>query len=54
MTVRDLYQEMIISHNKSPRHFKKLDDATHVAHGTNPLCGDDFYIFLKLQYLHKL
>lgn len=48
MTARDLYQDMILAHNKNPRNFKKLEDATHVAHGVNPLCGDDFYIFLKL------
>ncbi len=48
MTGRDLYQDMIMSHNKKPRNFKKLEDATHIAHGVNPLCGDDFYIYLKV------
>jgi len=48
MTARDLYQDMILAHNKNPRNFKQLEDATHVAHGVNPLCGDDFYIFLKI------
>ncbi len=43
-----LYQEMILDHNKKPRNFGKLDDATHRAEGFNPLCGDHIWVALKL------
>ena len=43
---RELYQQVIIEHNKKPRNFGDLDPCTHHAHGLNPLCGDD--IVLKL------
>lgn len=38
--LRDLYQEVILDHNRRPRNFGSLPDATHVADGHNPLCGD--------------
>ncbi len=44
----DLYQEVILDHNKRPRNFRKLDDADRHAEGYNPLCGDKVEIFLKL------
>ncbi len=44
----DLYQEMILDHNKRPRNFGKLEDATAYAHGVNPLCGDDYHLYLKV------
>jgi nitrogen fixation NifU-like protein len=34
-----LYQELILDHNRKPRNFGTLDDATHRAEGHNPLCG---------------
>jgi nitrogen fixation protein NifU and related proteins len=43
---RELYQQVIIEHNKKPRNFGDLETCTHHAHGLNPLCGDD--IVLKL------
>lgn len=43
---RELYQQVIIDHNKKPRNFGDLEPCTHQAHGLNPLCGDD--IILKL------
>lgn len=45
---RDLYQELILDHNKNPRNFRKLDDATHQAEGFNALCGDRYTIYLKV------
>ena len=48
MSLKKLYQEMILAHNKSPRNFQELMDPSHVAHGKNPLCGDDYYIYLKV------
>ena len=43
-----LYQEVILDHNKRPRNFKAVEKPTHYSHGFNPLCGDDYYLFLKL------
>ena len=43
---RELYQQVILEHNKKPRNFGDLEPCTHQAHGLNPLCGDD--ITLKL------
>jgi nitrogen fixation NifU-like protein len=47
--LRDLYQEVILDHNKRPRNFGTLPEATHRAYGHNPLCGDKVTIFLALQ-----
>lgn len=46
---RDLYQEIILEHNRSPRNFGKLDQATHSLDGQNPLCGDHYKIYLKIK-----
>jgi nitrogen fixation NifU-like protein len=45
----DLYQTLILEHNKSPRNFRRLDDATGHAEGRNPLCGDHYDVWLKLE-----
>ena len=44
----ELYQEVILDHNKRPRNFKEMGNATHIAEGHNPLCGDRFKIFIRL------
>lgn len=44
----ELYQSVILDHNKAPRNFHKLEDATNHAEGRNPLCGDQFDVWLKL------
>src|ERR1051325_11951296 len=44
----DLYQEVILDHNRRPRNFGVLTDATRVANGHNPLCGDRLKLYLKL------
>lgn len=44
----DLYQEVIVDHNKSPRHFYNMADANYHAEGYNPLCGDHFTVYLKV------
>ena len=41
---RDLYQQLIIDHNKNPRNFCKLENASHSADGYNPLCGDEITV----------
>lgn len=45
----DLYQELILDHNKRPRNRRKLDSADHTADGYNPLCGDRVTVYLKLE-----
>lgn len=46
--LRELYQEVILDHGKSPRNFRDVEDATSHAHGANPLCGDQLVVYLKL------
>lgn len=46
--VQDLYRELILDHSRSPRHFGRLDDATHTADGINPLCGDKLKLYLHV------
>lgn len=46
--LRDLYQEVILDHRRSPRNFRVPPDATHKAEGFNPLCGDELVVYLKL------
>ena len=48
MDLKQLYQDIILEHGKSPRNFGKCEDYTHEAKGHNPLCGDKVHIFLKL------
>jgi nitrogen fixation NifU-like protein len=45
----DLYQEVILDHNRRPRNFGALPDATRVANGHNPLCGDRLKLYLRLE-----
>ncbi len=46
--LRDLYQELILDHARKPRHFGKLESATHSAEGINPLCGDKLRLYLQV------
>ena len=46
--LHDLYQEIILDHNKRPRHYGALAHATHSAEGYNPLCGDKIEVFLRI------
>lgn len=46
--LRELYQQVILDHNKNPRNFHEMADATSRADGYNPLCGDHYTIFLKV------
>ncbi|MBI1195836.1 MAG: SUF system NifU family Fe-S cluster assembly protein [Gammaproteobacteria bacterium] len=46
--LRDLYQQVIVDHNKSPRNFGKLAGADRVAEGYNPLCGDRLKVYLRI------
>ena len=44
----ELYQQVILDHNRNPRNFRTMDEATHVCHGHNPLCGDNITVFAKV------
>jgi nitrogen fixation NifU-like protein len=45
----DLYQEVVLDHGKRPRNFGPLEGATHRAEGLNPLCGDHFTVYAKVE-----
>ena len=45
----ELYQQVILDHNKKPRNFRKLESANHSAEGYNPLCGDHLTVYLDLE-----
>lgn len=46
--LRDLYQEIILDHNKNPRNFRRPAAANREAEGYNPLCGDHYTIWLQV------
>lgn len=46
--LRELYQQVILDHNKNPRNYREMPDATSKIEGYNPLCGDHYTIFLKM------
>jgi nitrogen fixation protein NifU and related proteins len=46
--IRDLYQEVVLDHGKRPRNYRRVEHATHTAEGTNPLCGDQLSLSLRL------
>ena len=43
-----LYQEVILDHNRKPRNFHPMEDATNEVSGHNPLCGDELTLWLKM------
>ena len=45
----ELYQQVILDHNKKPRNFRKLESASNTAEGYNPLCGDHLTVYLDLE-----
>jgi nitrogen fixation NifU-like protein len=47
--LRELYQEVILDHNKNPRNFREMDPHSHHASGHNPLCGDKLELYLMLK-----
>ena len=44
-----LYQELVLEHKRAPRHFGHLNEPTHRARGTNPQCGDDLQVELRVE-----
>ena len=49
MDLRELYQEIIIDHNRNPRNHHALDEPTTYANGFNPLCGDKLTVYAVLE-----
>ena len=48
--LREMYEDLILDHNRSPRNYpKKPVGATHSAHGFNPYCNDEFKVHLKIE-----
>ena len=47
--IKDLYQEIIVDHNRNPRNFGIINDADKVIEGFNPLCGDKLKLYLKTE-----
>ncbi|MGI9107611.1 MAG: Fe-S cluster assembly sulfur transfer protein SufU [Pyrinomonadaceae bacterium] len=45
----ELYQQVILDHNKKPRNFRKLETANRHAEGYNPLCGDQLTVYLQME-----
>ena len=45
----ELYQQVILDHNKKPRNFHKLEAANRSAEGYNPLCGDQLTVYMQLE-----
>ena len=47
-SLSELYQNVILEHNRSPRNYRVMEDADRQAEGNNPLCGDQLTVWLKL------
>ena len=47
--LNDLYQEVILDHNKRPRNFRRIEPASHHADGFNPLCGDKLSLTMTIE-----
>jgi len=47
--LKELYQQVILDHNKSPRNFRKMDNASSTAEGYNPLCGDHIDVYVLIE-----
>lgn len=48
MDLRQLYQDVIVDHNRSPRNFRRPETIDRVAEGYNPLCGDKLHVYLSV------
>ncbi len=46
--LKELYQSVILDHNRSPRNFREISDTPHHAEGHNPLCGDNITVWVEL------
>ena len=50
--LRELYQQVILDHNKNPKNFKKIENASHHSEGYNPLCGDRINLYIDVEDDH--
>jgi len=50
MDLRELYQEVIIDHNRNPRNHREMESATSQSRGFNPLCGDKLTVYLQVEH----
>jgi len=48
-SLSELYQNVILEHNRSPRNYRVMEDANRTAEGNNPLCGDQLRVWLKVE-----
>jgi nitrogen fixation NifU-like protein len=48
MDLKDLYRDVIVDHNRNPRNFREMPDASAHAEGFNPLCGDRLTLYVRL------
>jgi nitrogen fixation NifU-like protein len=46
--LRDLYQQVILDHNRNPKNFRAMQDATGSIEGYNPLCGDHYTVYVRV------
>ncbi len=46
--LRELYQQIILDHNRAPRNFREIEGANRVADANNPLCGDKFKLYVRV------
>ena len=46
--LRELYQEVILDHGRNPRNFREVEEPRRLAHGNNPLCGDQLTVYLAV------
>lgn len=49
MSLQEIYQEVLLAHNEHPNHFQVLEHASHQAYGTNPLCGDELTVYVRIK-----
>ncbi len=49
MDLRELYQDIIVDHNRNPRNFRPMAGAVRIAEGYNPLCGDKLSVYAKIE-----
>tara|TARA_B100000700_G_scaffold324003_1_gene429095 strand:- start:969 stop:1439 length:471 start_codon:yes stop_codon:yes gene_type:complete len=54
MDLKQLYQDIILEHGKSPRNLGKCEGYSHDAKGYNPLCGDKVHVYLKINKAKKV
>jgi len=47
--LKELYQQVILDHNRNPKNFRAMQDATRSVEGYNPLCGDHYTVFVRLE-----